>query len=277
MEIFTGQSSFSREAREKTGERQSDGLFLWVLVILVLIGLNAFAWAFCMYVFGNPEVPFNYKLLTHPKIDRLEPLKNYSPVNAPRGKFLTAKDFYADQYRIKEKSLAGYNAILKRNFLQSYVGVSTSDTRFMRGSFKVEGVTLLSADDVFPSGIAVRARSEDFPAALLDYVLPSESVPANTWQIGDILEIEQSSTCAALVHIERLTEDEVCFTVVPIVEGQHQTPGGGAVNSKLPERINLTGSWPLSKTGVSSLPAPPDAPKDPIKAKPVEAAAVTSE
>ena len=274
MEIFTGQSSFSREAREKTGERQDDGLFLWVLVILVLIGLNAFAWAFCMYVFGNPEVPFNYNLLTRPWIDRLEPLQNYSPVSAPRGKFLTAKEFYSEQYQIKEKSLDGYNAILKRNFINSYVSVGTTDTKFLRGSFKVEGVTLLTADDVFPSGIAIRARAQDFPAALLDYVLPAESVPANTWQIGDVLEIERSSTCAALVHIERLSDDEVCFTAVPIVEREHQTPGGGIVKSKLPERINLTGTWPMSKTGVSSLPTPPDAPK-PIKAKQVEAAAVT--
>ena len=277
MEIFTGQSSFSREAREKTGERQDDGLFLWILVILVLIGLNAFAWAFCMYVFGNPEVPFNYNLLTDPRIDRLAPLENYSPVSAPRGKFLNAKEFYGDQYRIKEKSLPGYNSILKRNFIKSYVGVPTSDTKFMRGTFKVEGVTLLTEDDVFPSGIAVRARAQDFPAALIDYVLPAEDVPANTWQVGDVLEIERSSTCAAVVHIERLTDDEVCFTAVPIVEGEHQTPGGGVVKSRLPERINLTGTWPMSKTGVSSLPAPPEAPKKPIKAKPVEAAAVSSE
>jgi len=271
MEIFTGNSAFSREEREKKGEGRDDGLFLWGLVILVLIGLNAFAWAFCMYVFGRPEVPFCYKLLTHPKIERLEPLKSYDPVSAPRGKFLTAKEFYEQQYQIEDKNLKGYNAILKRNFLRSYADMD--DTLFLRGSFKVEGITQLTPDDVFPSGLALRVRAEDFPAVLIDYVLPAETVPANTWQIGDVLEIERSSTCAAMVHIERLSEDEVCFTAVPIVSREHQTPGGGVILAKLPGLINLEGSWPLSKPGVSSLPKPP-VPGDaaPIKARPVETA-----
>ncbi len=269
MEIFSGNSSFSLEAREKTGDTRDDGLFLWGLVIIVLIGLNAFAWAFCMYVFGNPEVPFNYKLLTHPKIDRLEPLHNYDPVSAPRGNFLTAKDLYAEQYQFEDKSLKGYNTLLKRDFLKSYIG--SGETKYVRGSFKVEGVTLLTADDVFPSGIAVRARSQDFPAVLIDYVLPAESVPANTWQVGDILEIERSATCAAVVHFERLTDEDVCITAIPIVKREHQTPGGGIVYSQLPERINLNGVWPISKTGADSAPTPPAVvPKLPVKARIVE-------
>lgn len=267
MEIFTGNSTFSREAREQKGEGRDDGLFLWGLVIIVLIGLNGFAWAFCMYVFGHPEIPFNYKLLTHPKIERLEPLESYDPVSAPRGDFLTAKELYAEQHQIEKKDLKVHNAILKRHFLHSYVGMD--DTVFVRGSFKVEGITLLTSDDVFPSGIAIRARAEDFPAALLDFVLPAKTVPANTWQIGDILEVERSATCAALVHIDRLAEDEVCFTAVPIVTREHQTPGGGIVLTELPELINLEGTWPLSKPGTSSLPLPPGA-KPPVKARAVE-------
>ena len=271
MEIFTGKSAFSREEREKKGEGRDDGLFLWILVIFVLVGLNAFAWAFCMYVFGHPEVPFNYKLLTHEKINRLDPLQSYDPVSAPRGRFLTAKELYSEQHAYNEAALKGYNAILKRRFLHSYVGIDKDDTLYVRGNFRVEGVTLLTEDDVFPAGIAVRARAEDYPAALIDYILPADSVPANTWQIGDVLEVERSATCAALVHIERLSEDEVCFTAVPVVSREHQTPGGGVVLADLPGRINLEGTWPLSKPGVSSVPRPPGR-KAPLKARVVESA-----
>jgi hypothetical protein len=64
---------------------------------------------------------------------------------------------------------------------------------------------------------------------------------------------------------------------VPIVKGEHQTPGGGIVTNYLPERIDLTGTWPLSKTGVSSLPLPPAAPEKEAGPQPIEAAAVTRE
>ena len=106
MDFLTEHTDFSREAREER-EDNIGSLFLWSVVIVVLLGLNAFSWIFCMYVFGNPEVPFNYQLLS--KLDKLDPITGFEPVTFSMasimsrsrlipGKTMTA-DFMGDPIR----------------------------------------------------------------------------------------------------------------------------------------------------------------------------------
>jgi len=246
MEILSGQSSFSRETREEEGETgDASNLFLWSIVIVVLMGLNAFAWIFCMYVFGNPEVPFNYQLLT--KMEKLDPIEAFEPVTAPRGKFFTVRQLYGDVYEYENSELNVYNNILKRYYLYNYK--ERDDVTFVSGRFQVLGVRALESDDVFPKGIAIRARALDFPAGYLDLVLPStEPVPAHHYRPGDPLDLEESASCFVLLHVHRLGDpDEVCFTAVPLVKRDFQTPAGTTLSVHPPEWLNLeTGRWPLS-------------------------------
>ncbi|MBL9155390.1 MAG: hypothetical protein JNK37_23130 [Verrucomicrobiales bacterium] len=245
MEFLTEHSEFSREAREER-EDNIGSLFLWSVVIVVLLGLNAFSWLFCMYVFGNPEVPFNYQLLT--KLERLEPITGFKPVDAPRGKFHNVKDLYLEYYDFSDEKLNAYNGILKRFYLKNYL--ERNDVRFVRGTFKVESARELTPDDVFPHGVAVRLQAEDYPAAHVDFVLPSPAdaeIPAEHFRPGDVIQIQESATCAALVHIHRMEEDHVCFTVVPLVMRDYETPAGTALKVAPPEWLNLgSGRWPVS-------------------------------
>jgi hypothetical protein len=245
MEFLTEHSEFSREAREER-EDNIGSLFLWSVVIVVLLGLNAFSWLFCMYVFGNPEVPFNYQLLT--KLERLEPIAGFKPVDAPRGKFHNAKSLYLEYYDYSAEKLNAFNGILKRFYLKNYL--ERDDVKFLSGTFKVESSRELRPDDVFPHGVAVRLQAEDYPAAHVDLVLPSPAdaeIPGEHFRPGDVIQIQESATCAALIHVHRMEEDHVVFTAVPLVIREYETPAGTKLQVAPPELLNLgSGRWPIS-------------------------------
>ena len=261
MDLVSDQSIFSREAREER-EDNIGSLFLWSVAIVILLGLNAFSWVFCMYVFGNPEVPFCYQLLT--RLDKLDPIEGFEPVTAPRGKFNAARSLYAEYYDPEAYDVEGLNAlngILKRYYLKNYF--ETGDVVFLGGPFNVETVRSLEPDDVFPHGLAVRLQAEDFPDAHVDLVLPvpeDVEIPEEHFRQGDLFQIEESAMCAALLHVHRGKNDQMIFTAVPLVKREEDsplpTPAGTELIVSPPERLNLDmGRWPLSDD-----PAPEDAP-----------------
>ncbi len=248
METFSSKSFFTPEERAKKKEESSGSLLLWGAIIFSLLGLNAFSWVFCMNVFGHPEDPFNYKLLTHPKIDRLDPIHGFSPVTAPRGNFYSAKELYVHQYEFSGSQLESYNALLKRRYLHNYENLS--DVIYFQGNIVIETVHVLGPQDVFPSGLAIRGQSDDFPATTIEYILPAESLPPAHFEAGELLEVEHYNTCAALLNIRRLNDDRVCFSVVPLVERKMETTAGSVVSVSPPERLNIEGSWPITGTSV---------------------------
>lgn len=267
MDHVSEQSIFSREAREER-EDNIGSLFVWSIVIVILLGLNAFSWVFCMYVFGNPEVPFCYQLLT--RLDKLDPITGFEPVTAPRGKFNAAGALYAeyyDQETYGPETLNALNGILKRDYLKNYF--ETGDVNFVSGAFTVETVRDLETSDVFPHGLALRLKSDEFPDAHLDLVLPvpdDAEIPETHFRAGDFVQVEESALCAALIHVHRGTEDQMVFTAVPLVkrvdDSKFPTPAGNDLVIAPPERLNLdTGLWPLSEDPIpESAPDPVPAP-----------------
>jgi len=260
MQFLAEHSPFRNKSGGLKKTSGSDTLFLWIIVIATLIGLNAIAWIFCMYVFGHPEIPFNYRLLT--QLKKIEPIAGFTPVTAPRGKFKTAKQFYAEIYDSSPEKVKRQNAVLKRNYLANYKGYS--DVTYIGGNFRIENIKILDPDDVFPSGIAIRARADDYPTALIDYILPSPELRKSPFKIGDQLTISQSDTCAALLHIEKLPEEEICFTIIPLVSRTYQIAENHALAVNPPEYLNLNGAWPISPASSSpptrriSSPSPPN-------------------
>ncbi|MCB1079525.1 MAG: hypothetical protein KDM64_17030, partial [Verrucomicrobiae bacterium] len=201
----------------------------------------------------NPEVPFNYQLLT--KLKRLDPLTGFKTTDAPRGKFFNAKSLYLEHYDYAGEKLNAYNGILKQYYLKNFLEVE--GIKFVSGTYKVESVRELLPDDVFPHGIAVRLQADDFPAAHVDFVLPCPAdfeIPAEHFRVGDVIQIQESATCAALIHVEKMEEDHFCFTAVPLVIRKdepgytlYDTPAGTKLQVAPPERLHLgTGRWPIS-------------------------------
>lgn len=246
MEAAAEESSFSKSARElDEGRYPSGNLILWFAAIAVLVGMNFASWSFCMWVFGHPEHPMNYGLLT--KLEKLDPIRGFLPVTAPRGKFHSAKEIYAQVFPFSDAELAAYNGILKRHYLKNYL--ERDDVTFLSGEFIVESVQRMGEEDVFTSGIVVRAKSSSFPEAVLDLALPSENPPEQfALKRGDSIRVPESSTCAALLHVQREGEVEIVFTVVPLVT-RTEAPSG--------EPTRTTREFELAEGAVIELSTPP--------------------
>jgi len=210
-------SSFTKETRlseDDMGEQGNN--FAWAIVIVVLLGLNISSWAFCNMVFGHPEHPFSYRLLT--KLEKLEPLKGFKTTTVPPGKFLTPKDFYGRVYPFSKSDLRAYNALLKRNFLWIYN--EKDPAYFIYGSFTVKGVrTLVPEEDMFPMGIVVTAEAHRFPDAKVELILPTKTpvLEANQYKIGDTLKIDRSTMAASVLHVVREKDKPIIMSAVPLV------------------------------------------------------------
>lgn len=250
METLSEQSPFSRQSREQDEGRYVSGNFvIWLAVIAVLIGLNFASWSFCMWVFGQPEHPMNYRLLT--KLERLDPIHGFTPVSAPRGKFLSAKDLYAQVYPFSDTELRAYNGILKRSYLKNYVEIE--NVVFLSGEFTVLAVQPMGEEDVFPAGYVIRGRSTTFPDAIVDFALPAEKTPEKfEFAEGQVLKIEESTTCAALLHIERLEDGTMTFTAVPLVEREYVFNENAKIAVTPPPMIRIDPErWPISGDAVA--------------------------
>lgn len=231
-------------------------LILWIAAIAVLIGLNFASWSFCMWVFGQPEHPMNYKLLT--RLDKLDPIHGFTAAKAPRGKFYSAKDLYALVYAFNGTELKAYNGIQKRHFLKNYI--ERDDVVFLSGEFAVESVQRMGDDDVFPGGWVIEGRSTTFPDAYLDLALPSANPPESfELEKGTVIRVEEASMCAALLNVAREADAKMVFTVVPLVTevdtGQsdgdepktYEFSETAKITVHLPERIQIEPErWPIA-------------------------------
>ena len=258
MEFVKDKSSFSREAREQDeGRYVSGNTLLWVATIAVLLGLNFASWSFCMWVFGQPEYPMNYKILT--KLEKLPPIHGFIATTAPRGKFHSAKDLYAKVYPFSDVELKAYNGILKRFYIKNYK--ERDDVVYLSGDFLVESVRRLTEDDVFPDGLVIRAKADKFPDAYIDLVLPGIFIPEDPCKAGDLLKVEESLACVAVLNIKRREDDVMIFTAVPLVADQKQPFVLGPEKLMVvspPEHLQLDKrKWPVSDAPAIEEPAKP--------------------
>lgn len=249
MQHFVGSSDFSRQDSDEAHYGKGN-LLLWAAGIAILIGLNFASWSFCMWVFGQPEHAFNYRILT--KLNNLEPLKGFTAVTAPRGKFLSVKDIYARAYPLDDAGLRVYNGMLKRRYIHNFKG--PDDVVFLSGDFVVEDSRPMGRKDVFANGYVIRGRSTTFPDAYVDFALPTElKVSLSPLTRGEVFRIEESSTCAVVLNIDRLSDGAMVFTVVPLVERTYEFSDAVSVAVKIPPRIQIEPErWPISHNSDSA-------------------------
>lgn len=246
MEFVPDESAFAKGKRgEDEGRYVRGNWILWLAVIAVLAGLNLASWSFCIWVFGQPEVPMNYRLLT--RLDKLEPIHGFTPSTAPRGKFHSAKGLYSQVYPFGETERKAYNGILKRHYLRNYA--ERDDAVYLGGEFEVLSSRKLEEGDAFPAGLVVLGRAVQFPDGLVELVLPSEETPEALFEKGTELRIEESATCAAVLHVHR-EGDTMTFTAVPLVEREFPVANGKTIQTKTLPTIQLgDGYWPVMKAG----------------------------
>lgn len=218
--------------------------FAWGILIVVLLGLNIGSWVFCNMVFGHPEHPFSYGLLT--KIEKLEPLEGFSETTVPGGEFLSTKEFYAKAYPFSRAQLRAYNGMLKRNYLWNYS--EDEPAYFIYGKFVIEEVRVLGDEDLFPRGLIVRGEAERFPDGKVELVLPTaEPVDNNDqFKVGETLDIGRSNMAAAVIQVKRNDEDSLTFLAVPLAtksagggNRDYKTPSGEVLDLQTPSWLNI--------------------------------------
>ncbi|MFV1994232.1 MAG: hypothetical protein ACC661_02255 [Verrucomicrobiales bacterium] len=227
-------------------------LLLWAILIILMLAMNAAVWTFSLLVFGYPEKPFNYRFLQ--RIDKLDAIETFPVLDAPEGKFFSPRQLYETYYAHSEEHLKALNGVLLRDYIRNYE--EAGPVVYVRGTFRIFQVRELTPDDLFPEGIILRGIYRDYPQVIIEYVMPSTDVPAEHFKVGDDLgiDVKGASTFAAVIHIGKLPEYKYCFTLVPLVYGSYELPGGGAVELSPPQSLNISAPLPITDDAIGEMP-----------------------
>lgn len=230
--------------------------FWWLLANALALCFAVLSWAFCLHVFGNPEIPRNYEILR--KLGRLPQLKRFTMLDVPNGNLLDPKGLYSKFFALSGDALDRVNAQLMKNYLTNFTRPQA--LTFIEGDYEVEKIRVLGADDFLAGGFAIRARAlvkpDDYsnPAlypVLIEYVFPTkDAAAARDFRVGDLLAVKKSPNCAAIVHAERLKEGDdqvVSLTVIPIAYGPYRVGETATFTIEPPTEVRPKSGFPVFK------------------------------
>ena len=220
--------------------RKNSGLFWWTILITLLMGLAIFCWFFSIMVFKYPENSFNYNLLT--RLKKLEPITAFTPQKVPHGKFYGAKDLLAHYYYFNAEQLHLTNEVLKRSYIRSYLEDAPV---YAKGTYTVIQFRQLDKEDFFSNGWVVRARSVDMEDVQVELLLPGDEIGEQPYKEGEAFTLDNKTTFATVLHVERTSNDGICATLVPIVYGDYAVGGDQRVALSPPEIVNVKSKWPV--------------------------------
>jgi hypothetical protein len=228
--------------------------FWWLLANALALSFAVISWALCLHVFGHPEIPRNYRFLE--KIGRAPVLKRHTVLDAPNVAALDPRDLYNRFFALDEPSRERLNAVLMRNYLTNFERPLM--LTYIQGDYRVEQARKLDENDVLTPGFVVRARAmvkpDDFTEAApypvaIEYLFPTPAVGmADVFHQGDMLDVRKSPNCAAILHIDRVLENDepvLLLTVVPIAYGPYRIDESTTFDIEVPERIHPGGALPL--------------------------------
>ncbi|MES2997462.1 MAG: hypothetical protein V4733_11695 [Verrucomicrobiota bacterium] len=237
--------------------RARPAYFWWLLANGLALSFAVLSWAFCLHVFGNPEIPRNYRILK--KLGRIPEMTRYTVLNVPDGDVIDPKLQYAKFVGLSDEDIDRLNSRLVRNYIKNFEQPLLLN--YIEGDYQVEKVRKLGPGDFIPHGFAVRARAlvkpdtvskpAPFPVAI-EYIYPTDDTAAmEEYRVGDLLQISKSPNCAVLVHVTKMTLDEepvVYLSVVPIAYGSYRVGAKGRTFSiEPPQTVNPGAVFPVVK------------------------------
>ncbi|MBX7211285.1 MAG: hypothetical protein K1X78_23460 [Verrucomicrobiaceae bacterium] len=229
-----GGGSFSKN-------KPGSGLFWWTILITLLMGAAIFCWFFSIILFTHPEKPLHYRLLA--KVKKLEPLRKFSPLSVPQGKFLTPRELLAEYFADNAEHLSVSNDQLKRAYIKNY---KEQAPKYVKGAFTVVAARELKKTDVFTKGWVVRARADDIEDVDLEMVFPGVDSAPVAYAQGDKITLDQTSTFASAVHVQKLPLDRICVTVLPLAYQGFRVAAVGELQMDAPELLNMDAPWPVA-------------------------------
>jgi hypothetical protein len=235
---------------EKQPPRKDSGLFGWTVFILLLIGFAICCWVFSFYVFGHPEKPFSYAILT--KLKKLETPKRFEVTAAPEGEFFNAEQLWERYNKMTDRELERASETLLRNYLRNYK-LTGDKTPYVIGSFNILDSYELGDSTLFPSGVVALAQATDAPQVLLEHVFTGDKrvIPVLHRMLltGLNLRFDRTVDLSALVNVTRLKDGRLQCTAIPLLYGSYTTStGAGTFSLEPPTRLNIAAGLPVVST-----------------------------
>lgn len=226
-------------------------LFAWTILILALSGVAIFCWIGSFYVFGHPEKPLSYNILT--KLKKLDPPKRFELTAAPRGEFLRAKQIEERYGKMTPRELDRANEALLRNYLRNYK-LTTELVPYVVGTFNILDSYELTPKDFFQSGVVALAQSRENPKVLLEQVFTADGrvVPAlhRTLLTGLDIDLKRENELAALIHVEKLADGRIRATAISILYPSYDSVmSSGTFTLDPPEVVNVSAGLPAVTLG----------------------------
>ena len=227
--------------------RQDGGLFGWTVLILLLIGVAIFCWIGSFYIFGHPEKPLSYDILS--KLKKIEPPKRFELTAAPRGEFLRAPEIMERYAAMRPRQLERTNEVLLRNYLRNFKPCDGL-VPYVLGTFNILDSFELTGDDFFPSGVVALAQSKENPNLLIEQVFCADKrmVPTlhRTLLTGLDIDLKRENELAAVINIERLNDGRIKLTTVSILYPSYEAAtADGTFNLDPPEQLNVQAGLPV--------------------------------
>lgn len=242
-----------RHGLDSEGEprRRGGNLFLWTVLILFLIVFVISCWIGSFHVFGHPEDPFSYSILT--KLKKLDPPKRFEITSAPRGEFLRAEKIFDRYSKMPPSELKRLNESLFRNYLRNY-RLTQDLVPYAVGNFTILDSYELSNKTLFPTGVVALAQSNDDPGVLIEHVFPADPklVPVIQRSLLSGLglpPLNNASEMAAIIHIEKLPDGRLQLTTVPIQYDSYTSQSDlGTFSLEPPGKLNVEAGLPILNT-----------------------------
>jgi hypothetical protein len=237
---------FEEEEQEEKGR---DNLFLWTVFILLLIGVAFACWLGSFYVFGHPEKPWCYKTLK--KLGKIDPPKRFEVTAGPPGDFLSAPKLFEKYSKFTRLELEEENAQLLRDYIKNYRETKKL-VPYITGKFNIINSVELNPAEMFPSGVVAVAQSADFPQVLIEHVYPvakgNVAAARAMLQTGFGITIERTNDLSAVIHIERIYDGRLQFTLVPLLyDTKALRHGVGMLSLEPPADLSMEAGLPVIK------------------------------
>ena len=228
----------------------SDGLFGWTLFIFLLIGLVFLCWMGSYYIFARPEKSANYRLLQ--RLHKLEPPQRFEITAAPRGEFLKPSQLLERFGEMTPGEIRRNNETLLRAFIRNY-HQNRDLVPYAVGTYRVIGTLPLSDKTFCRSGVVALLQAVEQPEVLLEQLFTAneKNLPALKRALpqGQEIKLEKPLDLSSIVHIDRLPDNRIKLTTMPLLYGSYGSGQGPASFSlEPPSVLNIEAGLPVVTT-----------------------------
>jgi len=215
--------------------------------MFLLIGFVFLCWMGSYYVFAHPESASNYRLLK--RLHKIEPPQRFEITAAPRGEFLKPGKLLEHFGSMSPSEISRSNEILLRNFIRNY-HQNRDLVPYAVGTYRVIGTVPLAAGSFCSPGLVALLQAVEQPEVLLEQVFTADEknlpVLKRALPNGQELKLEKPLDLSAVIHVERLSDNRIKLTTMPLLYGSYGAGQGPASFSlEPPPDINIEAGLPV--------------------------------